>query len=480
MKESKLIKLLKSLSQEEFRQFSKFLQQSFVKAGKDVTSLFQILKKAYPEFDKPHLEKDKLFKKVFPKHDYSDIKLRNLIRRLTRVTEDFLLFQELQKDNLKRKEMLVEVYGKRNIYDLFKRGAEALLDNLDKAPIRDMDYYKKRFSLHRMIHFHPDTLRNTVKTEHIRELDHNLNHFFILSKLYFGVELLNRDKILPEKNEIWFLDEVLEKLDYKGIDDLPLLNIYQKLIELLKTKRADATFSEIKQLMIRQLHNLSQSDKTLILIILLNYTVWVYYQGDESLLNEQLDLYHIGLKNEVLLVNNRITSQTFMNMVITAAVLKKFEAVDSFIENNKGYLDSKNREEILTLCSAFIAFHKNDFEKTDQLLLTFTPKHPTILLGSRFLLIMNQFEILCKDPDIFETFKYQLTAFAKFIQRNSQLPENRKPPFLNFSKITGALAQHRMGFEKKELDMIEEKLNASNDLVAKHWLKLKLADMRKL
>ena len=67
MRDSKLVEMLGMFSKGEMKSFEKFVVSPYFTAGRSVEGLFNILKKYHPEFDSVNIEREKIFKKLFPR-----------------------------------------------------------------------------------------------------------------------------------------------------------------------------------------------------------------------------------------------------------------------------------------------------------------------------------------------------------------------------------------------------------------------------
>ena len=97
MKNSKLIFLLRILQPQEFRKLGKMVKSPFFTQNTHLPALYQYLKQDYPNFDSARLTKPTVFKKIFPGYDYSDIKIRNLMRDLSRLDRRLLSVKSFAK-----------------------------------------------------------------------------------------------------------------------------------------------------------------------------------------------------------------------------------------------------------------------------------------------------------------------------------------------------------------------------------------------
>ena len=94
MRESKLIRIIESLNSEEFYRFGEFVNSPFFNKNKNITALFNFIRKYYLKFDNNNFTKEKAFAYIFPNEEYSDSKLRVLMAKLLKLLEDYLVYMK--------------------------------------------------------------------------------------------------------------------------------------------------------------------------------------------------------------------------------------------------------------------------------------------------------------------------------------------------------------------------------------------------
>ena len=72
MKNSRLIKILKTFSKEEFREFEKFTASPYFSTGRNLVPFLNILKKYYPAFDSDEFTNEKIFSGLFPGKKFNE------------------------------------------------------------------------------------------------------------------------------------------------------------------------------------------------------------------------------------------------------------------------------------------------------------------------------------------------------------------------------------------------------------------------
>ena len=70
MKNSQIIKLLRTFDPKEIRRFSEFISSPYFNKNKNVIKLYEVIRKAYPDFEQEKFTKENVFSKIFPGKKY--------------------------------------------------------------------------------------------------------------------------------------------------------------------------------------------------------------------------------------------------------------------------------------------------------------------------------------------------------------------------------------------------------------------------
>ena len=99
-----LFQLLKTFTSEEWEGFEKFVDSPFYNKGRNYGQIMKILKKHYPDFDSKELSKENFYNKLFPGKEYKENVIYSMFSRLYSIAEEFLMINEMSKDNYISKE----------------------------------------------------------------------------------------------------------------------------------------------------------------------------------------------------------------------------------------------------------------------------------------------------------------------------------------------------------------------------------------
>src|SRR5688572_11768167 len=95
LEDSKLVTLLKTLNKQEFERLEKYVKSPFFNSSEQLVTLFDLLKGDYPDF--ALISKDKIFRVFYPKEEFKDKKIRDMLSRLLEIAQGFLSQIEFEK-----------------------------------------------------------------------------------------------------------------------------------------------------------------------------------------------------------------------------------------------------------------------------------------------------------------------------------------------------------------------------------------------
>ena len=99
MKDSKLVKYIAELSQRDRERLRQLVQSPFFNQHKPTMDLLELILKSVVKGDAP-LSREKVYQKVFPKSEFDEQKLHNVISNLKKLFHRFLAIDHIEKQPL--------------------------------------------------------------------------------------------------------------------------------------------------------------------------------------------------------------------------------------------------------------------------------------------------------------------------------------------------------------------------------------------
>jgi len=466
MKDSKLIQQLKILNEVELKRFYLFLRSPYFTKSKDVVKLFEFVRKFHPNFKDKLLEKARIFKKLFPKEPYSDIKLRNLQAKLSKIVESYLIQISYEQDEFEKKKRLTQIYDARNYYAEFERNSIQLLNSLDHQTYQDTAAYYDRYQIAQAYYLNINTSKKTSNVSLLKSALQNLQNFYAIEELRLGIDLKNRERIFSEAHGFQPNPNV------QISEDNLLYSLLDKSWKLLENND-DVSFFDFKNTFLKNIPQIPLKEGMNIFPVLINYAIQQLGKREEKFGEQIFDLYKIGLANRLLFANGELSEETFFNIVTISSSLKEFSYAHQFIQHYEQFLNPIIRIDTRTLSLGILLFKEDNFVGTIDALLHFKFSHILNTLIAKSLLSRTYYHLYDEDPSYFEVLCAHCDTFSRFLGRTNSISEQKKIGYKNFLSLLRRVIHHKNAMVKDNSirNRLINELDSFVTVVAKGWFR---------
>src|SRR4030095_12965991 len=144
---NRAIKILRTFTKVELKNFGRFVRSPFHNNNKNISKLFFCLKSRYPEYNTSH---EQIYRRLFPGKKYNDDALRHLFSGLNKLCEEFLAYNLLNSVNFTRKLYVLKKLKEKKLDNFFLLTAKKLGAELSNTKI-DYDHYRNKEELEKEI-----------------------------------------------------------------------------------------------------------------------------------------------------------------------------------------------------------------------------------------------------------------------------------------------------------------------------------------
>ncbi len=471
MESSKLIQLLKSLDKKEFKELEYFIKNPFHNKDKDAIKIFIELKRIYPKLEGFKIKKERIAKIIYGGYDEKNLKrLKYPISCLTKCVESFILWKTVEAEQSDRDFLLLKTYKSRGLDNFFFNKANALKRRFLKESKTSPIEFLLQYQLYSIIYRHPQLWKMSGKMETtLSEKNKFLDLFIISSKLTEALIRLNRkDIVVQGEDEILFLQNAIQEVESnEGFSNYPLFVIYLFFIKYLPLEIPfdKKAFLEVKELIFQNRANFDKNEAVNTFVLLLQYLLIVHEKGIEDLVEEYFEVYEFGIKNKILYENGYIMHFAFYNTVQAACVLKKFEWVKQFIEEQSPYLAPMHKENICLVSLAYLSCSKGNYDEALIYLRDVIYKK-----NYYYDIIIKTLTIRCfyekKDSELLYNFT---DTFSAYISRHKEMSNRMKNRISNFIRFVLLLEKNRFS-RKESRKKLKEKLSQVDNIYFRTWL----------
>jgi hypothetical protein len=480
MHETRLIRILKTFSEEEFKNFGKFIASPYFTTGRDVTPLYKVLKNYYPEFTGKGLQKEQVFSKL-GKGKYNEQLMRILISDLYKLAIEYLRNLSGMDIPVRAKLMLAENALRRRLLFLAEQQIDEVEEIMHKSDV-DIDSFYHRHGIEMQKSEYNYVSGLTYYKGNIEKICSEYTIFNFLDMAANHLHNMYTLKVnLNADYSGYMLPLMLKNLDLEAIEPLitgpkekELARMYLYYILSHVNKSDQQYFYKLKELLFKNLSYLEQSLRLHLLKLYGSLCTKKMYELDF----DKFTIERLESKKKMISEGtfrrqppNYINPIRFHGVVSTGIEAGDHKWVEKMISSHINDLAPEHRGSFSNYFKAEVCFLKKDFETSLS--------HAGKIDISAFLLkpiVYNLQLRLFYELNYIDEALSTIDSFRHFIANNKQantIVSKNRNDFLKFYK---KLLMYKNG---KRLHTIE-KLKAEHlepATLQKKWLMEKLNEL---
>lgn len=476
MVQFKALQVLRTFTPDEVKEFEKFLASPFFSTGRDLTGLFNYLKKYYPLFDNEKvLSLEKIHSKI-SKGKSKPEATGKLLSDLYKQTEDFLIIKNFSSISRQRKVLLLKEFRKKHIYGLYDSVLNTLEKDYSIEGKAELDFFYDlgTFEAEKcFIHNQRGDMKKYFRS------------FINWTDSVLTVSLLTLFESIPNKNvlenfyglkpEFTLFDELNKLIDFEKLLDTLKQNNY-KHYEILALhyfickahltpgndeyyyKSRDLFFSGYKLYSKLQVQAIFQNLQALCLNNIDTLKKEFY--------DELIKLYRFVFGKNILFTSkdDYITLSLFKNIIVRANK-ESIHWTDEFVNDNINRLEPSSRKAMKSFWLAQKALLQKKFKESMSLIHKIDINTPVLKTDIKHLYLANYYE-----SRYFEEARSVLETFSKYLRNNPEVSRKAAEGNLNFLAIYKKLLQAvESGTNNNNEDIIKE-IHKDKLIVKRDWL----------
>ncbi len=430
MEKSHLVHLLRTFDKKEIKELRKWVNSPAHNLRQDVVLLFEYLAAPDPIFSESRLEKEKVFSAVYPDRTYNDAEMRQAMHFLFKTVEDFLVYHEFLKDDVRSQTMLAIAYHQRQLPKLVERTMEKAKFTQRQQPFRNHQYFENEYFMQfEQYNFRRSLSRNVPLN--LQEVSDSNDVAFFANRLRFSCILLSHQAVFKTSYQMTLLPEVLSYLENnQQYLEVPAIAVYYYGYKAVHEKDNDSFFFRLKNEIDRNGHLFPLGEIRDVYLLALNYCIRRINAGIDTFVRASFDLYKNGLVQGIFIENGVLSRFTFINAITSALNLKEFAWVENSISLYGTQIDLSHQESYIHFNIARLHFEKREYGQAMKLLAQFDYDDTLMNLSAKTMLLKMYFEL-----DEYNALESLLSSMATYIQRKKVMGYHQ----LNYKNIISTL-----------------------------------------
>lgn len=362
MRKSTLFDIIQDFDRKEHKYVRNWLQSPIHNKRQDVRELFEWMLK----LKKKALPKEEIYQSLYPKTEYDDARMRQVMFFLQKELENYLIYQALSEDELFSIRTLAHVYQKKKLERPFVKTMTKANRQLDKYPYRNRHHlYIEHLLLQEEYDF--ISARGRFQELNLQDLSEALERNFLAEKLRHACMMLSHAKVFKKNYDTGLLEAALEYVEERAWLDHPAISLYYYSYRAL-TEPDKLWFGRLLADMKKWKSVLPKDEEREILLLAVNFCIGKINAGDKSYYQEVLPLYRKGIEEGTLIMNGQISRYTFINIVSAAIHVKDYEWAETLNSQYAHLLEERFRESTVNLSYISLYYARKAYRKAMELI----------------------------------------------------------------------------------------------------------------
>ncbi|MCC6723911.1 MAG: hypothetical protein IT258_05335, partial [Saprospiraceae bacterium] len=429
----------------------------------DVIQLFQHFRRHLNVKEKG-LEKEKVFKAIYPKSAFNMQQLHYLSSYLLKVVEEYLAWKEWRGDGISFRLSLLKAYQNHLLSNQHRAKLDETKALHESNNVKNSQYFRQAYEI-QFEEYNSANVMGKSKDFNLQALIDAQDTAYIYEKLKNACLLLSQKAVARTNYSPGLLPDVLTFLQSNPINEEPSIAVYYHAYQALSNAENIDSFNELKRLLSNSGRSIQASELRDLYMLAINFCIRRLNTGDQGYLREVFELYQGGLELGIFIENGFFSPSTYSNYVISGIRLGEFDKVEDFINQYKNLLSEKLQEGLFRYNYAFLHYEKHDYKQAMFYLSTTDyGKDPLTTCAAKTLLSRMYFE-----QKEYETLTSLLQSFKAFLNRK-EIIGYHKELYSNFVLMLQKLMHAKLS--RKELATVEiaTELETMKVVAAKDWL----------
>lgn len=494
---SKILILLRQFDEKEWKDLSLWLDSPIHNSSGKVIKLYESIKNQWQNNTTPLNERILLksigvissaSKRIRVTQEHRKI-LQQTLHLLYLQAQDFLLWNNIQQDEIQAKRRVMDAYLEKTTYKLIPSILNKSKKKLQNAPLRDIKHYQDVFLLTEMEFYMTILLGNRNTDSELQRVIETLRQSFIGKMMSYYCAVINRERILKVKYNYPLLEHIKNHLENSNDKDVPVIRVYYSLLKLLEQEKEE-DYYDLKNYLFEHLNYFGMTDIRQSFNVMTNYCGLKIRHGMQEFTQEVFEVYQKGIELECWSTGIYFSEHQFVHIVKTALVLHEIDWVQKFFEEHKKLLNPKVRDVFINYYKALLSFELGQYDESQGYLGQINTADDFVYHVQFKILYIKIFydtkNLNIENADT-HPINYELEALRQYLLEgnNKSMAEATRLIYSNFTNFFKRILNRKKKliygepFSQTSLQTLQTDLAELKPLIERAWLEEKIAELMK-
>lgn len=493
--DAKILILLRQFDKKEWRDLGLWLHSPIHNSSEKVIKLYEYLRNRWQNTDSM-LNEHFLLKSIGvlssasknkPVTQKDRIVLQQTLHLIYIQAQDFLLWKNIQQDEIQAKRRVMDAFLEKTTYALIPSILNKSKNKLESVSLRDIKYTEDVFSLAEMEFYLTILLGNRNTDSELQRVIETLRQSFLGKMLSYYCAMINREKILKVKYNYPFLEYIKAYLDSSIDKETSIIRVYYALLKLIEYEKSEDYYG-LKNYLFKSLDNFGITDIRHFFNVMTNHCDWKIKYGASEFMPERFEVYQKGIELKCWSTDLYFSEHQFIHIVKTALALNEIDWVQTFFKEHKNLLNPKVQDVFVNYYQALLAFELKEYEKAQDYLGQINTADDFayhIQFKILYIKIFYDKKMLNINNADTHPINYEIEALRQFLLEgnNKNMAEATRLLYSNFTNFFKRILNRKKKLiygepvSQVNLQVLQADLAELNPLIERTWLEEKITKL---
>ena len=206
MTDSKIYTVLTNFDKVEQNRLRKYIRSPYFNVNETLMIFYDVLIEHINKNGKAGaLTKENIWRKLYGKEAFNDVRFRKLGSDLLRLVETFLAQEVYENNSLQQTSYLLEAVAKKKIEKLYNTSMRNAQLITEQQQLKSADYYYYQYLIERNFYEISDVELKRSEKSNIEKVINYLDEFYLAEKLKWYIALLTRKILTSHDYRLLFI-----------------------------------------------------------------------------------------------------------------------------------------------------------------------------------------------------------------------------------------------------------------------------------
>lgn len=458
---SRLYTLFMALEAKDHKVLKKWVRSPFFNQREHVVKLFDFLHAGATKNGKPP-ERTAAFAYLWPQLPYDDHKLRLSMSLLLKCLEQYLLWKQVNKEEVAAQLKLSEAYRELGLDRHFVKSMKEAKRLQQSSSIRDAHYFQNQHAFF-LEQYHFKAQQNRMKGLPLEDVQNNLDLAYLAAKLKQSCSMLSHQAIYKKEYTFGMLPEVLRFVEANDYLRYPAIAVYYYAYQAFRHEAHENYFREFKAALFTHQAYFPAAELRDLFLLATNYCIQQLNKGLTLYAKEGLDIYKEGLKNDLLLRNGILSNFTYTNIVAKAILSKDYEWANTFVSVYRQHLEPQHQDSSYFYNLAWLKYEQQEYGEALDLLNRTSFNDLLLNISAKTIAMKIYYEL-----EAFDLLYSHLEAMRTFLHRKKMMAYHKESYANTIKFVRKILDLPPSDTERRE--RLRQEITAVAAVAERRWL----------